>query len=149
MLFSSLRPDRRAASPREYGHASGSSRPTGADAMSSSILCSTGGTLFGLQSRAHGVDPDVAAAVVHWKYDWHPSPGSPEARLYTTFCVRASGCERHGRHRDPVGASIRSTSATCSSHGRIGQLARLPNPFAARGPALAEGVLTVRSIAPG
>jgi coproporphyrinogen III oxidase len=23
--------------------------------------------------------------VVHWKYDWHPQPGSPEARLYSDF----------------------------------------------------------------
>jgi coproporphyrinogen III oxidase len=24
---------------------------------------------------------------VKWRYDWHPEPGSPEARLYTEFLV--------------------------------------------------------------
>lgn len=23
--------------------------------------------------------------VVKWRYDWHPAPGSPEARLYEAF----------------------------------------------------------------
>jgi coproporphyrinogen III oxidase len=25
--------------------------------------------------------------VVHWRYDWQPEPGTPEARLYTEFLV--------------------------------------------------------------
>ena len=44
------------------------------------------GTLFGLQSggRVESIlmsMPPLAA----WRYDWHPAPGSPEARLYTDF----------------------------------------------------------------
>jgi coproporphyrinogen III oxidase len=35
--------------------------------------------------RAHRVDPDVAAAVVKWRYDWKPAAGSPEAELYEVF----------------------------------------------------------------
>jgi coproporphyrinogen III oxidase len=44
------------------------------------------GTLFGLQSGGRtesilmSLPPQVA-----WRYDWHPEPGSPEARLYTDF----------------------------------------------------------------
>ena len=44
------------------------------------------GTLFGLQSGGRTESilmsmPPLAA----WCYDWHPEPGSPEARLYTDF----------------------------------------------------------------
>jgi coproporphyrinogen III oxidase len=44
------------------------------------------GTLFGLQSggRAESILMSLPPGVA-WRYDWHPAPGSPEARLYTDF----------------------------------------------------------------
>ena len=44
------------------------------------------GTLFGLQSggRAESILMSLPP-IVSWRYDWHPAPGSPEARLYTDF----------------------------------------------------------------
>jgi len=44
------------------------------------------GTLFGLQSggRAESILMSLPPNVT-WRYDWHPTPGSPEARLYTEF----------------------------------------------------------------
>ena len=44
------------------------------------------GTLFGLQSggRTESILMSLPP-LVRWRYDWHPEPGTPEARLYTDF----------------------------------------------------------------
>ncbi|MFP6625143.1 MAG: oxygen-dependent coproporphyrinogen oxidase [Myxococcota bacterium] len=44
------------------------------------------GTRFGLQvaGRAESILASLPP-VVHWRYDWHPEPGTAEARLYDDF----------------------------------------------------------------
>jgi coproporphyrinogen III oxidase len=46
------------------------------------------GTLFGLQSggRTESILMSMPPQA-HWRYDWHPEPGSPEARLYSDFLI--------------------------------------------------------------
>jgi len=49
------------------------------------LVCDRG-TLFGLQSRGRTESILMSLPpIVRWEYDWHPAPGSPEARLYENF----------------------------------------------------------------
>ncbi|MCB1648345.1 MAG: oxygen-dependent coproporphyrinogen oxidase [Gammaproteobacteria bacterium] len=45
------------------------------------------GTLFGLQSGVGRIESILMSLppVVHWEYDWHPEPGTEEARLYSDY----------------------------------------------------------------
>jgi coproporphyrinogen III oxidase len=44
------------------------------------------GTLFGLQSRGRTESILMSLPpMVRWEYDWHPAPGSPEAKLYADY----------------------------------------------------------------
>jgi len=44
------------------------------------------GTLFGLQSRGRTESILMSLPpLVRWEYDWRPTPGSPEARLYEDY----------------------------------------------------------------
>ena len=45
------------------------------------------GTLFGLQSGVGRIESILMSLppVVRWDYDWHPEPGTEEARLYPDY----------------------------------------------------------------
>jgi len=68
-----------------YGERERDFQATGAAATSSSTWSGTGAPCSDCNRAAARVDPDVAAPVVKWRYDWQPEPGTEEARLYSDF----------------------------------------------------------------
>jgi coproporphyrinogen III oxidase len=85
----------------QYGErGSATSRRTAAAVTSNSILSSIAETLFGLQSngRSEAILMSLPP-LVKWRYDWKPAPGTPEARLYTTFSLRRTGSSERGQPR--------------------------------------------------
>ena len=59
------------------------------------------GTLFGLQSRGRTESILMSMPpMVRWEYDWHPEPGSPEARLYEDFLRPRDYLTELGRRLD-------------------------------------------------
>jgi coproporphyrinogen III oxidase len=57
------------------------------------------GTLFGLQSggRTESILMSMPPTAT-WRYQWHPEPGSIEARLYTDFLKPRSWADLHSNH---------------------------------------------------
>jgi len=78
---------------------------TGAAAMSNSIYCTTAAPCSDFSPKAAPNQSDVHAPLARWDYDWHATPGSPEARLYEGTSSRAIFSRSSARRdRRPVSA---------------------------------------------